>query len=536
MNKSDNKETNKDSDSTPQVDLSGKLILPEILKEIPEEAANFYQFVPFGKNGDVLEVAMVDPDDFKAKEALRFIASQYKVRTKIYRILPENFQEAVKQYRNLKREVRSALVELEEQLKAEGLEKAASAEEFEKSIVEAPISKIVSNILRHAQEGRASDIHIEPVETEVRVRFRVDGVLYTSIKLPKKVHVSIIQRVKILSGMKIDETRVPQDGRFHVVIDKQKIDFRVSVLPTAHGEKAALRLLDPSVGLMGFEELGLAGRNLEMIKRGIKKPFGMVLLTGPTGSGKTTTLYAILNELNEEAINIISLEDPVEYFIAGLNQSQIRPEIDFTFASGLRSILRQDPDVIMVGEIRDEETASLAVQAALTGHIVLSTLHTNNAIGVIPRLVDMGIGVFLLPSVINLAIAQRLLRRLCNHCKKPVEPEGHIVQTIKNELAGISEETKKQYDLDDKLMIYQAEGCKYCAGKGTQGRVALYEILEMTPELEKIILTDLSEGKIAEEARRQGMVSMKQDGIIKALKGVVAFEEVMGIIEGSVGK
>ncbi|PJE58025.1 MAG: hypothetical protein COU81_03015, partial [Candidatus Portnoybacteria bacterium CG10_big_fil_rev_8_21_14_0_10_36_7] len=307
--------------------------------------------------------------------------------------------------------------------------------------------------------------------------------------------------------------------------------FRVSVLPTAHGEKVAMRLLDPKIGLMGFEQLGLSGKNLDILKRGIAKPFGMILLTGPTGSGKTTTLYAILNTVNQEGINIISLEDPVEYYIEGVNQSQIRPEIDYTFASGLRSILRQDPDVIMVGEIRDEETASLAVHAALTGHIVFSTLHTNDAIGVIPRLLDMKVGGFLLPSVINVAIAQRLLRRLCEHCKKPVAAEDHIRQIIELELESITEATKKEYNLSKELMIYKAPGCKYCANKGTQGRIAIYEMLEMSSELEKIILGVVSETKIREEAKRQGMITMKQDGIIKALQGLVSFEEVMGAVE-----
>jgi type IV pilus assembly protein PilB len=373
--------------SYPEADLLGKTIAPDVLREIPEEAAIFYQFIPFNRKGNVLEVAMVEPDDLKAREALRFIVVQSKSNARIYKVDSASFLEAVKQYRTLKKEVASALEELEQQLKEHS--ENFSEEAMEKSIVEAPISKIVSNILRHAQEGRASDVHIEPVEKEVRVRFRVDGVLYTSIRLPKKTHSAIISRIKILSGMKIDESRVPQDGRFYLYIDDVKIDFRVSVLPTAHGEKVAMRLLDPSVGLMGFEALGLSGRNLGILQEGIAKPFGMVLLTGPTGSGKTTTLYAILNTLNVEGVNIISLEDPVEYFIEGINQSQIRPEINYSFASGLRSILRQDPDIIMVGEIRDEETASLSVHAALTGHLVLSTLHTNDAIGVIPRLLDM---------------------------------------------------------------------------------------------------------------------------------------------------
>lgn len=516
--------------SIPEADLVGKIISPDILKEIPEEAASFYQLIPFGRKGNTLEVAMVTPDDLKANEALRFITLQSKLTPKIYQISLTTFQDVFKQYRSLKKEVASALAELEQDLSREKVEIIAS-DDADRSLFEAPITKIVSNILRHAQDGRASDIHIEPLENEVRIRFRVDGVLYTSIKLPKKTHSAIISRIKILSGLKIDETRVPQDGRFNQFLGNTRIDFRVSSLPTAHGEKMALRLLDPTLGLMGFEELGLVGRSLQILKGGIAKPFGMVLLTGPTGSGKTTTLYAILNTLNKEGVNIISLEDPVEYYIEGVNQSQIKPEINFTFASGLRSILRQDPDIIMVGEIRDEETAALAVHAALTGHIVLSTLHTNNAIGVIPRLVDMKVGSFLLPSAINLAIAQRLLRRICQRCKKEIVPEPKVASVMKEIIASIPESIKKSLDMPKELKVFRSEGCKYCAGKGFQGRIAIYEVLAMTPQLEKIIVEGITEAKILQEAERQEMVTMQQDGIVKVLQGQISFEELMDIAE-----
>src|SRR4030043_922255 len=310
--------------------------------------------------------------------------------------------------------------------------------------VEAPVSKIVDVMLRYAQEGRASDIHIEPYEKDVKARFRVDGVLHTSLVLPKNIHSAIVSRIKILSNMKIDETRVPQDGRFQSVIDNKKIDFRVSSLPVTQGEKVVMRLLDPTTGLMGFEELGLTGRNLDLLKKGIFQPFGMVVLTGPTGSGKSTTLYAILKELNQEGTNIISLEDPVEYYIEGVNQSQIRPEINFTFATGLRSILRQDPDIIMVGWIRDSETAGLAVHAALTGHIMLSTLHTNNAVGVIPRLIDMGVSSFLIPSALNLSMSQRLVRRLCPECKKQIVPPPKVSEMIKREFERMSPQARAE--------------------------------------------------------------------------------------------
>ena len=389
--------------------------------------------------------------------------------------------------------------------------------------------------MRHAQEGRASDIHIEPTENNLKIRFRVDGVLYTSLILPRSIQSSVVSRIKILSSMKIDETRIPQDGRFHSVIDSKKIDFRVSTFPTYFGEKVVLRLLDPTVGILTFDQLGIQSHNRRLLEEAIDRPFGMILVTGPTGSGKTTTLYAVLRVLNEDAVNIVSLEDPVEYFVEGVSQSQVRPEINYTFASGLRSILRQDPDIIMVGEIRDRETADLATHAALTGHIVLSTLHTNDALGVIPRLMDMGVQGFLIPSSLNLAMSQRLIRRLCNECKKEIEPPPKIKEVIVKELEGLSEEGKTflaDQKIDSKeIKIWHSPGCKFCAQKGTKGRIAIHEALSMTPQLEKIIIEGVTEAKINEEAMRQGMITMKQDGVIKVLQGLVSFEELMGAVE-----
>ena len=518
----------------PFIDLVGREISVEILKEIPEDAANFYKFIPLNRDKNILEVGMVNPDDLKAKEALRFITRQSGLETKIFIITPTGFKNVLKQYRTLRGEVKKALEELEEELETEGKIRPfqGRAEEIARQIVaEAPITKIVAVILRHAIEGRASDVHIEPIEDNVKVRFRVDGILYTSLILPKDIQLAIVSRIKILSNLKIDETRVPQDGRFHTVVGGKKIDFRVSTFPTMGGEKVVLRILDPSAGLKDFAQLGLQGHNLETLKTNIKQPFGMILVTGPTGSGKTTTLYAILNELNQEGVNIVSLEDPVEYYIQGINQSQIRPEINYTFASGLRHILRQDPDIIMVGEIRDEETANLAIHAALTGHIVLSTLHTNDAIGAIPRLVDMGIGPFLLPSSLNLIIAQRLTRRLCPDCKKEIAVSPQVTRVIKEEIAKLSPEQQKNLSAEEPFKTYRPVGCKLCGGKGTKGRVALFEILEMTPQLEEIINKDLSESKIKEEAKRQGMITMKQDGVIKVLQGLISFEEMLRVVE-----
>jgi len=518
----------------PFIDLTGREIPEEALREIPEEAAAFYKFVPISRKDNLLEIGMVDPGDLKAKEALRFITRQSGLETKIFIISLTDFKNVLKQYRTLRGEVKKALQELEKELKTEeGVKplKGKTGEIAKQIVAEAPITKIVAVILRHATEGRASDVHIEPVESKVKVRFRVDGVLYTSLLLPKETQAAIVSRIKILSNLKIDETRVPQDGRFHTIVSGKKIDLRVSTFPTVGGEKVVLRVLDPTVGLRTFPQLGLQDYNLETLKSSIKQPFGMILITGPTGSGKTTTLYAILNELNQEGVNIVSLEDPVEYHVQGINQSQVRPEINYSFASGLRHVLRQDPDVIMVGEIRDEETANLAIHAALTGHILLSTLHTNDAVGVIPRLVDMGIGPFLLPAALNVAIAQRLVRRLCPKCKKEVTASPRTARIIKEQVAQLSPEQQKNLSLKEPLKIYRPVGCKYCGGKGTKGRVALYEMLKMTPRLETIISKDLSETGIREEAKRQGMVTMKQDGITKVLQGLISFEEMLRVVE-----
>jgi len=389
----------------------------------------------------------------------------------------------------------------------------------------------VAVILRHAVEGKASDIHIEPMKKELRVRFRVDGVLQTNLLLPLKIHPAVVARVKILSNLKIDETRIPQDGRFSTKVGGKDIDFRVSTFPTTLGEKAVMRVLDASEGVKSFEELGLERRNYDVLNVAVKKPYGMILSTGPTGSGKTTTLYAVLNLLNKEGVNITTLEDPVEYFIEGINQSQVRPDIGYSFAQGLRHILRQDPDVIMVGEIRDEETAALATHAALTGHIVLSTLHTNNALGVAPRLLDLDVAAFLIPSALSLAIAQRLVRVLCPHCKKKVKPDPKAKEIILEELEKLPPAIKKDVKVPEPLMVYQAQGCKKCNSTGYLGRIALFEILEMTNQLGEIILKEPTEAKIEEEARRQGMTTMKQDGVLKVLDGVTSLEEVLRAAE-----
>jgi len=516
----------------PLKEVNPEKINPEILEMIPEETARYYQMIPLEKTAKALEIGMVYPEELKAQEALKFIFRRQRQNYKVFLISRSTFRNILKKYRNQKREVGMALEELETELQEETIKKKASTvAEFERMAEEAPITKIVAVILRNAVEGLASDIHIEPTKTKLRVRFRLLGVLHPSLFLPLKIHPAVIARIKILSNLKIDETRIPQDGRFSISVEGKSIDFRVSTFPTTLGEKVAIRVLDPTVGLGTFEDLGFEGRNLEMLKKGIAKPYGMVLSTGPTGSGKSTTLYAILQLLDTEGRNVVTLEDPVEYYIDGVNQSQVRPEIGYDFAIGLRHILRQDPNVIMVGEIRDEETASLAINAALTGHIVLSTLHTNNAVGVIPRLIDMNIKPYLISPALQLAIAQRLVMRLCDKCKKEIKPNPQIKELILREIESLPSDIKKTIKVAKDLTIFTAQGCEKCNKMGFSGRIALFEILLMTDSLAEVILREPSEANILKEAQAQGMITMRQDGILKVLRGVTTIEEVLRVAE-----
>ncbi len=504
----------------------------KILEQIPEESVRFYNMVPLAWKDNVLEVGMVYPEDLKAREALKFISRQDNFSYQVFLITLTDFKEILKKYRSLRKEVTRALEELETEVEAERVERRPmEAAEFERLAEEAPISKVVAVILRHALEGGASDVHIEPTTDKLRVRFRLLGVLHSSIFLPLRIHPAIVARIKILSNMKIDETRIPQDGRFSTKIDEKIIDFRVSTFPTTLGEKVAIRLLDPTTGLRTVEELGLSGRNFEVVKKAIKKPYGLILSSGPTGSGKTTTLYAILRILNKEGVNIMTLEDPAEYFIEGVNQSQIKSDIGYDFATGLRYMLRQDPDIIMVGEIRDRETASLAFHAALTGHIVLSTVHTNNAVGIIPRLIDLGIDTFLIPTTLSIGIAQRLIRTLCPFCKKKIKPSKEIKDLILKEIENLPEIIKKDVKVPSSLSIYQSVGCNKCNQEGYSGRIGVFEILSMTEELADIILKEPSEANIGREAKRQGMTTMKQDGVLKVLEGSTSMEEIIRVAE-----
>lgn len=515
----------------PYQDVRSTEVEDKLLNLIPVETARRYNLVPIDKKGDKLEVGMVDPANADAKEALRFIASRKGLNLEIYLISQQGYKHILRQYESFEGEVEEALEGLEKKKKEKAEEEGERVKIAKPIAAESPVSKVVSVILRYGVETEASDIHIEPLENSIKVRFRVDGVLHTSLYLKKSIHSAIVTRIKILSELKIDETRVPQDGRFHAEIDDKKIDFRVSTFPTANGEKAVLRILDPEAGIFDLKGLGLQGRNLEVVSEAIHEPYGMILSSGPTGSGKTTTLYTALNILNQESVNIVSLEDPVEYFIEGVNQSQVKPEIGYSFASGLRHILRQDPDIIMAGEIRDEETASLATHAALTGHLLLSTVHTKDAVGIVPRLLDMAVERYLLPTTLSLGIAQRLARTLCPDCKEKFKPPKDIQERIKGAWEKIPQEQKNKLDVDPSwpLEIYKAEGCEACGGTGYQGRTAIFEVLKMTPQLEEIISQDLSEANLRKEAKRQGMINMFQDGIIKVLQGDISYEDLLRV-------
>lgn len=511
----------------PFIDLFGKMIRSEILNIISHELAQNYKMVAFNKQDNEVSIAMLQPNDFKALEALEFLARKNQYKIKYYVTSQGAFNHVIQQYATLSEEVEQALQGTEAEAKAaeEGIELAEKG--LEEVIRKAPVSKMVSVILRHAVEGRASDVHIEPVGTETRVRYRIDGVLHTSLVLPKHVHPSVVARIKVLSNLKIDETRIPQDGRFRMNIDGKDIDYRVSTLPLINYEKVVMRILDTTEGGKKLEDLGFDGRNAEVMRENIKKSHGMFLVTGPTGSGKSTTLYSILTVMNQEGVNIVTLEDPVEYYLSGVNQSQINADVGLTFARGLRAILRQDPDVIMVGEIRDNETAELAVHASLTGHIVLSTLHTNDAFGAVPRLIDMKIEPFLVSSSTNVIIAQRLVRRICSYCQTettvPEELESEIWADIENiPKAAVPEDVS----ITRPLKFYKGKGCARCEHTGYKGRVAISEVLEINEKLEKIIMAGSDTDKIKEEFRNQGMIFLKEDGIIKALQGSTTIQEV----------
>ncbi|MBX4191539.1 MAG: GspE/PulE family protein [Candidatus Doudnabacteria bacterium] len=517
----------------PYVDLRNKTISKEIIEIASRPTISTYKFIPFELAEGVLKVALTDPSDLSALEALEFLGQKNRFRIELYITSFSSFQTASGKAGNITKEVNQALQEVVEKEKAEEQKKQQASKQTividQKLTAEAPISKIVDVVIRHAIEARSSDIHIEPSEEDLRVRYRIDGVLHSSLILPKTVHSAIVSRIKILSNLKIDEQRLPQDGRFHINLESKPIDFRVSTFPTVVGEKVVLRILDKSTGAPTLEELGIFGRRLDAVTESIAKPHGMFLMTGPTGSGKSTTLYSILSILNKPGVNIVTLEDPVEYFIDGVNQAQIRPEIGLTFASGLRSILRQDPNIIMVGEIRDRETSELAVNSALTGHLVFSTLHTNSAVGAIPRLIDMGIEPFLLTASLNLVAAQRLVRKVCEKCKTEAKPTEAIEKIIREQMATVDPDELKAIDMKN-IKVYVGRGCPVCGNTGYKGRIGIYETLVLTKKIQELI-TDRSPAiKIQEFAiKEEKFILMQQDGIIKALQGFTTVEEVVRV-------
>ena len=507
-----------------------------LLSIIPEETAKKYGMAVFGKNEEALHVAMVDPQDFEALNVLRFIAEKERLGIEAYLTSEKVFKLILKEYTGADRALEEAITSL----KREETEAVEAAEEKKGAgpeiIQDAPIAKLVDIIVRHALDGRASDIHIEPVDQSYRVRFRVDGLLRSALVFPMDVGRAVISRIKILSNLKIDEKRKPQDGRFRLETDGKA---SISVFPPfrlSKEKKVVMRLLDKSNNMADLDRLGLWGRNRAILTTKIKEPFGIILITGPTGSGKSTTLYAFLEILNQEERNIITLEDPVEYYMDGVNQSQIRPEIGYTFASGLRSILRQDPNVIMVGEIRDEETGELAIHAALTGHLVLSTLHTNDALKALPRLTDMGAEPFLLAASIQALAAQRLVRRICETCKEEVKLTPGMQKRLETERQVVPEKEIRAYKLDPHapIKVYQGKGCDQCGRSGFKGRIAIYEVFEVTDTVKEII-TDKkgSETELKKEAIAQGMMFMKQDGLLKILQGITTIAEVERVTEGT---
>ncbi|MBU6214585.1 GspE/PulE family protein [Patescibacteria group bacterium] len=514
----------------------------EALGYIPLDSARHYGFVPLSVVDGALEVGMVDPDNIEAFDALQFISGKIGMPYKIVLITQEDFDRVLQTYQNLSGEVGKALSEYETIAKppSEASAQPGASEQNEAAIAlaeetlnlggpretlkeDAPVTKIVSTILRYAIEGRSSDVHIEPSPTKTRVRFRLDGKLHTSLELPNKVHEAVVARIKILAKLRLDEKRKPQDGRFSAVVEKRRIDFRVSTFPTEFGEKVVMRILDQSGSTVTLDSVGFSAVQLAAVRAMMKVPYGIILISGPTGSGKSTTLFGMLSETDRETKNVVSLEDPVEYEISGVAQSQVRPEIDYTFASGLRSILRQDPDIIMVGEIRDKETAALAVQAALTGHLVFTTVHTNTAAGAIPRLIDMGVDPFLIAPTLIAVIGQRLVQKLCPGAGKPFVINDSIKLLLEQDFADLPKEYRSS--LPEFKQFYHAMPTDECPS-GVRGRTGVFEILRMNKELEQVILQEPVEEKVYAAARASGMLTMRENAILKALAGEIPFEEI----------
>jgi type IV pilus assembly protein PilB len=500
------------------IDLSTLTIDKEVLELIPAHIAQKYQLVAIEKTDDKLIVAMIDPGD---REAIDIVERQTGLTIEPKITTSSELQHALDQYgadaSALSSITGEEMTETDPAAQQEAMQDAESND--------APAAKAVNTILERAVRDKASDIHIEPTDKVVVVRYRIDGILQQVMELPKAIQSALVSRLKIMSSLKIDESRLPQDGRLRIILDRHPVDFRLSTLPTVNGEKVVMRILDEASGMLTFEDLGLRGENLRRIEDNITKSHGMLLVTGPTGSGKTTTLYSAIGKIISPEINIITVEDPVEYRISGINQSQVNAGIGYDFASGLRSIVRQDPDVILIGEIRDLETATMAIHSALTGHVVLSTLHTNDAAGAVPRLIDMGIEPFLITSSTNVVLAQRLVRRICDECKEAIEFPEEALKEVYEEIEKIPEEHRKKIDTA-KLTFSKGKGCSRCNNSGYKGRLGIYEALVVTESIKQLALKRVSSSELAEQAIKEGMITMKQDGILKVLDGITTLEEV----------
>lgn len=501
----------------PFISLQGKTIAPEVLNYVPEPMAKRYHILPFEKKGNQIFLAMLDPLDL---QVIQFIEKKSNVAVKPYLALQDEIDRAINDTytANFTSEVASALKDVS------AFQNVPEAEDKAEVLHEAPVANITTQLLEYAVKAKASDIHIEPQEDKTRVRYRIDGILHEKVILPRGVHDALISRIKILSSLKIEEKRLPQDGRFSYTSGKSVYDLRISTIPTVYGEKVVMRLLPKSTTPPTLQDLGLRGTALKNLEFQITRTHGIIIVCGPTGSGKTTTLYSILTKVSTTRVNVLTVEDPVEYQIAGANQVQVNPTIGLTFASALRSFLRQDPNVILVGEIRDTETADLAIQAALTGHEVFSTLHTNSASGVLPRLLDMGAEPFLLASSINCSVGQRILRKICQHCRTPLNPPVEVLANIKKILGPL-------YPTSKAVSLFKGAGCTECGNTGYSGRVGIYEVLPISGPVMKLILQRASSAEIEHQAVEEGMITLKQDGYLKALEGITTLEEVLRVAE-----
>ncbi len=508
----------------------------DTLKYIEEDAAHHYKFVPIAFEEGVLSVGVTEPENIESMNALQFISSKLGVPFKVFLISPSDFLAVIENYTALSQEVDKAVGELNSELETANIELskgkskqtlAEAIKEKEETIVEdAPIIKIVAVIIDHAVSGLASDIHIENTGEAVKVRYRVDGTLHTTLVLPLNTFDGIIARIKILSKLRLDEKRRPQDGSFATMIENRKIEFRVSTFPAYYGEKVVMRILDSEKGIKSMKDLDLSSEHFALVKTALERPYGLILISGPTGSGKSTTLYSMLAAVDREGSNVVSLEDPVEYQIPGVTQSQVMPEIGYTFASGLRSILRQDPNIIMVGEIRDKETAALAIQAALTGHLVFSTIHTNTSIGIVPRLIDMGIDPYLIAPTLVLAMAQRLVRRVHPSARKEVPMDEATREFIAQEFSTLPEEFRAKLPVTEKMYEVQPSSE---APSGTRGRVAVFEMFAVDRDIQAVILKGATEQELFKVVRSKGMLTLREDAIIKSLQGHVLMQEVYGL-------